>query len=560
MTALVDARRRIGAVQSVSGTTVWCSLTDASAPARTVLGERVQNGEVGQFVVIDADGSRLLGRVVEIRALRVDLLRREESGGGVPADARVQLLGTLAENGRAARGVDRYPLIGADVYAARAASVRDAVAADDTTSVRIGAFGTQGLPVDVPVQALFARHLAVLGSTGGGKSWTVARLAEAVVELGGRMILLDPTGEYASLSNGVRHLVIGDGSADGTPTDVPHQHMRDIDRIAFFSPSSGVQLPRMREAIRRLRLAHAAATNETHSSVVSEDGCVRVEKVALIEVEATFPGVADAEHAPFDLSNLANQLEFDVSADGNARNVVGPLLTRIRDVLQTDDVMRVIGGGNGTDLVTEMMRWLDDGDEAILRVSLAGVPATHDLREIVVNIIGNQLLRRARSGTFSNLPLLLAVDEAHQFIGGSIGDEDLSTQLDAFERIAKEGRKYGLNLCIATQRPSDLPAGLLSQLGMMIVHRLAEGRDRALVEEAAAETDLDVLRFLPGLQQGEAIVMGVDLPLPMTVRIQRPTDPPDSVGPDYASAWPGKPRTATVTFESPNGQGGSSAN
>jgi len=553
MASLIDARRLIGAVQSVSGNTVWCSLADASAPARTVLGERVQNGEVGQFVLIDADSSRLLGRVVEIRALRADLVRREERGGGVPADARVQLLGTLAGDGRVGRGVDRYPLVGANVYAARAASVRDAVATDGTTSVRIGSFGTKELPVDVPVQALFARHLAVLGATGGGKSWTVARLAEAVAELGGRMVLLDPTGEYASLSNGVRHLVIGDDRANRTSSDVPHYHMRDIDRIAFFSPSSGVQLPRMRAAIRRLRLAHAAATHETHSTVVSEDGCVRVESATLITVETAFPGVADAEHAPFDLSNLANQLEFDVSTDGSARSVVGPLLTRIRDVLQTDDVMRVIGGGNGTDLVAEMMRWLDDGEEPILRVSLADVPATHDLREIVVNIIGNQLLHRARSGAFLAAPLLLAIDEAHQFIGGSIGDEDLSTQLDAFERIAREGRKYGLNLCIATQRPSDLPPGLLSQVGMMIVHRLAEGRDRALVEEAAAETDLDALRFLPGLRQGEAIVMGVDLPLPMTVRIARPTDPPESVGPDYASAWPRKPRVATVRFGSPNG-------
>ncbi|MDM7887685.1 ATP-binding protein [Curtobacterium sp. RHCJP20] len=556
MTALVDARRMIGTVLSVSGTTMWCSLVDAAAPARTVLGERVQNGEVGQFVVVDADGSRLLGRVVEVRAHRADLLRRQERGDGVPADARVQLLGTLAANGRADRGVERYPLIGADVYAARAASVRDAVAADSSTSVRIGSFGTEGLPVDVPVQALFARHLAVLGSTGGGKSWTVARLAEAVAELGGRMVLLDPTGEYASLASGVRHLIVGDDRTAGTPADVPHHHMRDIDRIAFFSPSSGVQLPRMRAAIRRLRLAHAAATHETHKSVVSDDGCLRVASTTLVTVDAAFPGVADAEHAPFDLSNLANQLEIDVSTEASARSVVGPLLTRIRDVLQTDDIMRVIGGGNGADLVAEMMHWLDDGDEPILRVSLADIPATHDLREIVVNVIGNQLLQRARSGAFRDAPLLLAVDEAHQFIGGAIGDEDISAQLDAFERIAKEGRKYGLNLCIATQRPSDLPAGLLSQLGMMIVHRLADGRDRALVQEAAAETDLDALRFLPGLQQGEAIVMGVDLPLPMTVRIQRPTNPPNSVGPDYASTWPRRRSATAVMFEPPRAEDG----
>jgi DNA helicase HerA-like ATPase len=213
-------------------------------------------------------------------------------------------------------------------------------------------------------------------------------------------------------------------------------------------------------------------------------------------------------------------------------------------VLQIDDVMRVIAGNNGTDLIGEISDWLQDDTQPILRISLADVPSTHSLREIVVNIIGNQLLARAREGHFAAAPIVLAIDEAHQYLGGSIGDDQMAVRLDAFERIAKEGRKYGLNLCVATQRPSDLPSGLLSQIGTLIVHRLSEGRDRALVQEAAAEMDLDALRFLPGLQQGEAVVMGVDLPLPVTVRIQRPRTPPNSVGPDYASAWPYRHKVA----------------
>jgi hypothetical protein len=546
MTPLVDPRRRIGAVQAVSGTTVWCALVDASASARTVLGERVHSGEVGQFVVVDADGSKLLGRIVEIRATRSDLQRHEDSGGVVPAEARVQLLGTLAATGRADRGVDRHPLIGDGVYAARAESVREAVGSDDDAVVRIGSFGVRGLTVDLPLQAVFARHLAVLGSTGGGKSWTVARLAEAVAEIGGKMVLLDPTGEYASLAEGVRHLTIGDASGDATAVDVPHHHMREVDRVAFFSPSGASQLPRMRAAIRWLRIAHVAETDDMHASKVASDGCVRHRGIGftLTEAEVAFPGVADAPHSPFDLSKLADQLEYEVENDGSVRNHVAPLLTRIRDVLQTDDLMRVIAGNNGTDLVDEISDWLQEDTQPILRISLADVPSTHSLREIVVNIIGNQLLARAREGHFAAAPIVLAIDEAHQFLGGSIGDDQMAVRLDAFERIAKEGRKYGLNLCVATQRPSDLPSGLLSQLGTLIVHRLSEGRDRALVQEAAAEMDLDALRFLPGLQQGEAVVMGVDLPLPVTVRIQRPRTPPNSVGPDYATAWPYRHRVA----------------
>jgi hypothetical protein len=82
------------------------------------------------------------------------------------------------------------------------------------------------------------------------------------------------------------------------------------------------------------------------------------------------------------------------------------------------------------------------------------------LREIVDNVTGHHLLRKAREGLFKDVPLVVAIDEAHQFLGRSIGDDDSHSRLDALELIAKEGRKYGLTLCIATQRPSDLPPGM----------------------------------------------------------------------------------------------------
>lgn len=105
--------------------------------------------------------------------------------------------------------------------------------------------------------------------------------------------------------------------------------------------------------------------------------------------------------------------------------------------------------------------------------------------------------------------------------------------MNAFDSIAKEGRKYGLTVCLATQRPGDLPAGVLSQVGMTVVHRLADGRDRQQVEQAAAELDHSATRLLPGLVPGEAILMGVDFPVPVSVHVSRPLAPPASEGPRY---------------------------
>jgi DNA helicase HerA-like ATPase len=88
------------------------------------------------------------------------------------------------------------------------------------------------------------------------------------------------------------------------------------------------------------------------------------------------------------------------------------------------------------------------------------------------------------------------VDEAHNFLGRHIGTEDYQTRLDAFELIAKEGRKYGLNICLASQRPRDITDGVLSQMGTLIVHRLTNDRDRDVVERACGEIDRAASAFV----------------------------------------------------------------
>lgn len=82
------------------------------------------------------------------------------------------------------------------------------------------------------------------------------------------------------------------------------------------------------------------------------------------------------------------------------------------------------------------------------------------------------MLNRARNRDFQESPIVVLIDEAHQFLNKSIKDEHFDTKpLDAFDSIAKECRKYGLFLCIATQIPRDIPIGTLSQMGTFIVHQ-----------------------------------------------------------------------------------------
>jgi hypothetical protein len=103
--------------------------------------------------------------------------------------------------------------------------------------------------------------------------------------------------------------------------------------------------------------------------------------------------------------------------------------------------------------------------------------------------------------------------------------------------------KYGLTICMATQRPRDIPDGVLSQMGTLIVHRLINDKDREVVERAADEIDLAAAAFLPTLAPGEAAIVGVDFPIPLTVQITMPEEKlrPQSEGPNFQKAWSTRP-------------------
>ena len=148
------------------------------------------------------------------------------------------------------------------------------------------------------------------------------------------------------------------------------------------------------------------------------------------------------------------------------------------------------------------------------------------------------MLNKARKGDFNpsnnnkNKPAVLLIDEAHQFLNKKVKDEYFeSVNLDAFDSIAKECRKHGLFLCIATQMPRDIPSGTLSQMGTFIVHRLINFNDKEAVSNACSTANKSTLDFLPILGEGEAILTGVDFPMPIIMKFEEPIIKPDSSTP-----------------------------
>lgn len=515
--------------------------------------------EVGDFVVMRCRSAAVVGKITRVE-LPHDERLAVETGADTPAMATAQLL-TSADlaRGSVAAGVAEYPSLGTLVYAVEPTFVKwlaeqsDHDRNGDSMILDIATL-PDGTPAGITPERLFGRHCAIVGATGGGKSWTLARLVESSARFKAKMILIDPTGEYHTIDSGVVHVSLGgpDHSGSSPETVFPYRQLVEDDLIALFRPDSRVQLARMRAAIKSLKLA--AIVGPAHE-LVAGNGCIPKAQQSKGPFEAAYSEHIEQIETPranFDVALLPTQIRFEcifptAGATPSERARWGDV--RIDELTECDALMARIEShlaapeyacifqGEGASSLTDVINAFLNSEDRVLRVSLRQLAFTQSTREIVVNAIGRFLLELAREGGFAEQPLVVLVDEAHQFLNQQIGEQWWTHSLDAFELLAKEGRKYALTVCLATQRPRDIPEGVLSQMGTFVVHRLISDSDRSLIERASGEIDRDAAQFLPTLSSGQAVLVGVDLPMPLTLQIRPPARPPDSGGPDYQTFW-----------------------
>jgi hypothetical protein len=558
----------IGVLSSVAAQAVRFNLNDAGSPSGAhFLGGRYGKGEVGEFVLIEGQINLLLGRVVEIHLPESQRRSVDASHSKVTeldAVGTIQLLGTVAMDSlRVTAGVESYPRLGDRVYAAPHKFVADLPSLmqpegspESKVLLRLGSIDAAlESAVSIRPEKLFGRHCAILGTTGGGKSWTTARIIEECLKHKTKIILLDATGEYRGFSGPFEsHFHLGrpvNVANMSQGRSLPPTCFVESDFIALFEPAGKVQGPKLRAAIRSLRLAKLVPEIALNGVIKKIDQL----KAPVIAAEQQV-GVApmlDDPRQEFDVSKLIAQIEQEcVYPDGfgSARGSKDTtkwggdsgevsyclsLMSRISAVL-TSPAFACVFNSLDPDLTSAIDDFVAN-DKRLLRLCLSGVAYEFKARDIVANAIGRYLLNIARAGAFASSPVVVIVDEAHNFIGRHIGGEDSVARLDAFELIAKEGRKYGLNICLATQRPRDITEGVLSQMGTLVVHRLTNERDREVVERACGEIDRSASSFLPSLKPGEAAIIGADFPIPLTIQIFPPEVQPKSDGPNYQMHW-----------------------
>lgn len=172
-----------------------------------------------------------------------------------------------------------------------------------------------------------------------------------------------------------------------------------------------------------------------------------------------------------------------------------------------------------------------------------------DVLENVTALLGRIIFDFAvRSNPRAEHPVLLVLEEAHRFIPSRKDPSGGGARSTAvFERIAKEGRKFGLSLLLASQRPSELSETVVAQCGTVIAHRLTHEADQNLLRHATAMSSRALLEQLPGLAQQHALITGVSTGVPVAVRIRNVVDPPMSQDPQFMSAWQDESRLGSLS-------------
>jgi hypothetical protein len=559
----------LGVTSSVTARMVGVNLSEAGRPSGSHFsGARYGRGEVGEFVLIEGQQSLLLGRISEIHLHEPERrsIKRDFTGNSdLDALGQIQLLGCVAmDNLSVTAGVDNYPRLGDRIYAAphRFISMlpwlmERQVADQQLVTLNLGAIDVaHESTVSIKPERLFGRHCAILGATGGGKSWTTARIIEECIKYNSKLILIDATGEYRDFkADGIEHCHLGNPavkSERSIASSLPPTSFLESDFIALFEPAGKVQGPKLRAAIRSLRLARLKPQ-------IAQGGVILKINQAkgAIEAAENEPAIAsklDDPRQPFDVRLLVKQIEQECvypegfgrapgqkdptkwgGDDGNFSHCLS-LVARINGVLTSPAFACVFETGGKPALTTSIDDFIS-GKGKLQRICLCSIAYEYHAREIIANVIGRHFLNKARAGAFQKSPTVIIVDEAHNFLGRRIGTEDYATSLDAFELIAKEGRKYGLNICLASQRPRDITEDVLSQMGTLIVHRLTNDKDREVVERACGEIDRASSAFLPNLRPGEAAIIGTDFPIPLTIQIHEPNMKPKSDGPNYQTNW-----------------------
>jgi hypothetical protein len=553
-----DSIKPIGRVMSVDTMRVFIHVDDH---------EMLKEVMVGNLIAVQgATPLQLLISIVErITRLPVDSVgpSEEPDDDSAPQPENLQdtiravLVGTyLIKDGDSGpsfkRGADSCPQIDQPCFLIQSANLTAFMGvlsqgATSDTALRLGCFAIDKTALAVADgDRFFQRHAAILGSTGSGKSWTVAALLERANALKHpNILLLDLHGEYASLAKGRIN-----GFAEYFKIAGPGD-LKVHDEHILFLPYWLLNREEMLSMLLDRSDDNAPNQATRFTSLVLDGKRAFLEKAGRKDVLASF--TVDSP-VPYELRPLVDALQEDdigMVTGSSGRDKQGPWhgrLTRFISRLEAKIVDRRYGFLFQPPNESAAYEWLQqiavtflsthgDHSSGIKVVDFSEVPS--DVLPTVVSVFARILYDvQFWMESASRTPVCLICDEAHLYLPvRSDADAASKRALDTFERIAKEGRKYGFSLLVVSQRPSDVSKTILSQCNNFIALRLTNEQDQSAVKSVMPDSMAGIADVLPLLDIGEAIVLGDSVLLPSRIKLDKPRATPLSLTKNFWREW-----------------------
>ena len=493
-------------------------------------------GQPGTFISVSIPNGNLLSIVVDIQMKegKISIAENKEAQElqqfPVNTPSRyvsIIPIGTIDTSGNFERGTDVLPTVNSDAFAVLPETINKVYESFAEGIFSIGKLSLlPGQDAKINLDSFLSRHAAILGQTGGGKSWTVASILQEISKFPkSTVVLLDLHGEYKNAFNeGIDYV-------DVSELEFPYWLMNSeeivelmVDRAESAAPN---QIAKFKELLQ--------ASKENHT----ENQSLGIPKITI------------DTPVYFDFGSIIQEfrrLDTEMVTGSSGRLVKGPLngqftrlLMRIDSRLNDRryDLIFNPKKYNTSASMEELFRKLlgeQDSPKKIIAFDLSSIP--FDVRNSVISLMLRCLFDFSywyRKVNGKSYPVSVFCDEAHIYLN----DKDPSTtssRLSA-ERIAKEGRKYGISLTVISQRPREVSSTILSQCNSFLCLRISNPEDQSYVKTLLPDSLRGIVSMFSSLRRGESILLGDSVIMPTRIKIRKPNPSPDSNDVSFYNEW-----------------------
>ena len=560
----------LGKVAVVSGAAISVRLARSVASGLSIIsGQTYRVGQVGSFVRVPQGYQDLFGVVSEAGADAIP--ERMNAIDDTGRWMKVELVGEIV-GGTFERGISQFPNIGDFVHLAIDEHLQKIYDIRGHGHVTIGKLSSaESISAKIALNELVTRHSAVLGSTGSGKSTTVASLLRAITSAvdgrksypSARVLMLDVHGEYSAPLSDVAQVFSVEPQQGEERLYIPYWALDTRELLDFLTGG----LEDNRETAFADKIFELKLTSHDARGFPGVDSAsITVDTPLPFSLKQLWYDLLNFEIATFvgknrDQSTLQDPGDPETLTPPtyrpHAMGAAGPFLnnqaigiqrplsllkSRLLDrrydfLLHPGEWEPDCHGKTARDLDELLRGWLG-GEKPITILDLSGVPSAV-LERLVGSIlkIVYEALFWSREKTEGGIgrPLLVVMEEAHRYLAGK--SHELASEV--VQRIAKEGRKYGIGAMVISQRPSEVNETILSQCGTFFALRLSNPSDRERVRGTLPDGLVGLLNVLPILRTGEAVVTGEAAKLPMRCRVALPAKEhrPRSEDPEVSVKW-----------------------